>query len=592
MNKRKDEKVKIQIFSKIATIISSIVSISFASLLVFILIVENINIINKRPESSYQVISNYSLIVEEDSSYPAGVKKEYHFVIDDIEDNDSLAFYTIHQYSEVYIDGELVYRINGNNLKFIDTIGSNWVMIRLKEGDIGKEIVIKITPVYKSFVNREIEILCGNELAIYSNRLEKDFIQLFLSVLALFIGIIFSIIGIWQMIKLSQGKELTLLGIFSIMAGLWRFTDTRFTPFIFPNKPTFVFYLSIVMLILGCIPLIKAIGHQYNKKSKRILDGCIIAIATVSLIQFLLQIFSIMDIRENLIVTHIMIFIIALIALSTSIYNTIKSKNQKKKRVINMLPFVCAIGIVADVIAYYVKSNSSNLIFTLLGFEIYIIFEGIILLIDYSERGKKIALQEKELLQSQVNLMMSQIKPHFVYNSLTSIGELCITDPNKARDALMDFSNYLRKNMEYIDASECVLFSEELKYVETYLNLEKIRFGDRITINYLIEESNFYIPPLTIQPIVENAVKHGICKKKEGGSIYIKTRKEDDKIVIEISDDGIGFDLDSISYNGDRSHIGIFNVKFRLEQMINGTLNIISEKSKGTTVIIVVPINS
>ena len=257
-----------------------------------------------------------------------------------------------------------------------------------------------------------------------------------------------------------------------------------------------------------------------------------------------------------------------------------------------MLPFVCAIGIVADVIAYYVKSNSSNLIFTLLGFEIYIIFEGIILLIDYSERGKKIALQEKELLQSQVNLMMSQIKPHFVYNSLTSIGELCITDPNKARDALMDFSNYLRKNMEYIDASECVLFSEELKYVETYLNLEKIRFGDRITINYLIEESNFYIPPLTIQPIVENAVKHGICKKKEGGSIYIKTRKEDDKIVIEISDDGIGFDLDSISYNGDRSHIGIFNVKFRLEQMINGTLNIISEKSKGTTVIIVVPINS
>ena len=147
-----------------------------------------------------------------------------------------------------------------------------------------------------------------------------------------------------------------------------------------------------------------------------------------------------------------------------------------------MLPFVCAIGIVADVIAYYVKSNSSNLIFTLLGFEIYIIFEGIILLIDYSERGKKIALQEKELLQSQVNLMMSQIKPHFVYNSLTSIGELCITDPNKARDALMDFSNYLRKNMEYIDASECVLFSEELM---TYLKDQLIKSvsGDNIMLS-------------------------------------------------------------------------------------------------------------
>lgn len=131
-------------------------------------------------------------------------------------------------------------------------------------------------------------------------------------------------------------------------------------------------------------------------------------------------------------------------------------------------------------------------------------------------------------------------------------------------------------------------FREELRHVQAYLKLEKMRFDDDLNIIYQIDTTDFFLPSLSIQPLVENAVKHGICQKEEGGTVVLSTKADGDYIEIKVSDDGAGFDPDEEKNDG-KPHVGIKNVKQRLHNMCNGTLTITSKPGKGTTIIIRLP---
>ncbi|MGN1319229.1 MAG: sensor histidine kinase, partial [Lachnospirales bacterium] len=190
-----------------------------------------------------------------------------------------------------------------------------------------------------------------------------------------------------------------------------------------------------------------------------------------------------------------------------------------------------------------------------------------------------------ELQSSRISLMLSQIKPHFLYNCISAISELCRKNPDKAREALADFSDYLRLNMESINCKELIHFSRELRHIEKYIKLEKMRFGDDLNIIYDIQVEDFFLPPLVVQPLVENAVKHGICMSENGGTVTIRTQRDGDKIIITISDDGVGFDV-YLPLDKNEKHIGIQNVRKRLEYTVRGTLEIKSVKGEGTTAVI------
>jgi len=194
---------------------------------------------------------------------------------------------------------------------------------------------------------------------------------------------------------------------------------------------------------------------------------------------------------------------------------------------------------------------------------------------------------EAENMKTQI--VISQIQPHFLYNSLTAI--MGITeDPKKTREAIVDFSKYLRGNMDSLTKDKPIEFEEELKHVETYLRLEKLRFDDEINIVYEIYERGFRIPSLSIQVLAENAIKHGITQKMDGtGNLTIRSeRVASGEVVITVIDDGVGFDINEKKNDG-RSHVGIENLKKRLKFMCNGELYIESEIGKGTTARIVLP---
>jgi LytS/YehU family sensor histidine kinase len=191
-----------------------------------------------------------------------------------------------------------------------------------------------------------------------------------------------------------------------------------------------------------------------------------------------------------------------------------------------------------------------------------------------------------KIKEAETDLMLSQIKPHFIFNALTAILALIRTDPKKAESVVKSFSKYLRTNMVSIESKAPIPFEQELKHVKTYIELEQIRFQNRINVLFDIGIREFSVPPLTIQPLVENAIRHGICKKKEGGTVLIKTYEENNYIYIEITDDGVGFNTDILQ---EKNHsLGIKNVNFRLTQ-INATLTIDSKQGSGTAIYVKIP---
>jgi LytS/YehU family sensor histidine kinase len=185
--------------------------------------------------------------------------------------------------------------------------------------------------------------------------------------------------------------------------------------------------------------------------------------------------------------------------------------------------------------------------------------------------------------------MLSQIKPHFLHNALTLIIDLCDTAPQKAKEATVEFSRYLRGNMESIDRTGPISFEKELEHTKLYLDIEQMRFAGDLRVRYDIACTGFSLPALTVEPLAENAVRHGVREKPDGrGTVVIATRETPDGYEITVTDDGPGFDPDRLPEDG-QMHVGIANVRERLRQIVDGSLEYRSAPGEGTAAIIRIP---
>ena len=191
-----------------------------------------------------------------------------------------------------------------------------------------------------------------------------------------------------------------------------------------------------------------------------------------------------------------------------------------------------------------------------------------------------------ELAETRISTMMSQIRPHFIYNTLGSIEQLCILDPPKAGDLVHSFAKYLRGNFGELDNPKPILMSQEMEHVHHYISIENVRFPD-MTFTFEMNSEDFHIPALTVQPIVENAIKHGLMKLSKGGTIHVVSYETDTDYCVSVVDDGVGFDTGALL--DDRKHVGLRNIRERLKVMVAGTLEIESTIGVGTKVLIKIP---
>ncbi|MBR5091186.1 MAG: histidine kinase [Ruminiclostridium sp.] len=208
--------------------------------------------------------------------------------------------------------------------------------------------------------------------------------------------------------------------------------------------------------------------------------------------------------------------------------------------------------------------------------------------IGYEVRLKNDMLKrELDLSEANNALLMRQISPHFIFNSLQVITGLCDSEPDKVKPALTHFSEYLRGNLESITTNELIPFTKELAHTKEYLALEQYGDGRDFTVEYDLEVTGFMLPPLVMQPIVENAVHYGIGTRTQGGHIVIETSDTPFATLIRVKDDGTGKSTIT-EQQKTRQSVGMQNVRARLKALCGGDL-IFESSDKGTTVTITIP---
>ena len=194
---------------------------------------------------------------------------------------------------------------------------------------------------------------------------------------------------------------------------------------------------------------------------------------------------------------------------------------------------------------------------------------------------------EKDLIAGQqIKIMMSQIQPHFLFNTIATFRALCKKDPDKAGEVAEKFGQYLRQNLDSLNTDGLISFEKELEHTRIYADIEMTRF-ENVHVEYDIQDSGFLLPPLSVQPIVENAIRHGVRVRKEG-RVVITSRLTDVAHEIVIRDNGAGFDVRQLE-NTEGTHIGIRNVRERLEKLCGGSLSLESISGEGTTAVIRIP---
>lgn len=212
-------------------------------------------------------------------------------------------------------------------------------------------------------------------------------------------------------------------------------------------------------------------------------------------------------------------------------------------------------------------------------------------LTEQQRKEKELIELEQELRMSRIRNSTSQMQPHFLYNVLGSIQEIMLDDPNYASELLDDFMIHLRGCIRGMENDLPIPFSQELSNIKAYVHIEKMRLGNKLRVIYEIENENFPVLPLSIQPIVENAIRHGIHERgDDGGTVTIYTEEEKNFWKISVEDTGVGFDTKILmSPNKKSDSTGLKNLIFRLDKVMHAKVEIKSRKGKGTTVTVLIP---
>lgn len=201
----------------------------------------------------------------------------------------------------------------------------------------------------------------------------------------------------------------------------------------------------------------------------------------------------------------------------------------------------------------------------------------------YAEQNRKFAQQTLELQATRAALVLSQIQPHFLFNSMATVMDLCDTDPWEAKAALQELSDYLHYKISALSGNFLVGFDEDMEFLQSYLRLEKRRFGPRLNVEYEIGATDFKVPLLTLQPLAENAIRHGLSKRPDGGTLRIITKEIAEYYSILVEDNGVGFDT-SAPCDSPGNHVGLNNVRTRLSILCHGSLTVRSMPGVGTIV--------
>ena len=265
------------------------------------------------------------------------------------------------------------------------------------------------------------------------------------------------------------------------------------------------------------------------------------------------------------------------------LYMTLRAFHPAQRREAWIPVFVLLLIVLSVALDYSVGDENQPISYLTVAVAISCAFYYIWLHLQFVREHEQALQAEQRIL-----IMISQIQPHFLYNTLSTIQALCREDPQRAERVVKRFGTYLRQNIDSLNRSSLIPFEREIEHTKVYAEIEVERFPN-IRMVYDIRDEGFFVPALTVQPLVENAIRHGV-RIREDGEVRVESFREDGGHVIVIRDNGKGFD--SALALGDGQHIGIQNVCERVEQLCGGRVTIDSKPGDGTVVTVRIPMET
>lgn len=381
------------------------------------------------------------------------------------------------------------------------------------------------------------------------------------------------------------------LALFSYVSGVYILTDAAYgyLPLLVKNPVlcTFLDVSPVFLVIPACC--LYFYSHLERGKTRAVLSVVITVQCLVAIFAFAMQLAGVFDLHGLQILVYLPGAASVAIGVACLGLEAIRHKNRGARfALFSFIPF-CIAGILETINGYVPIIPRRTAMW--LGLFATILLQAYLLIFvarrkrEAAERQRRL---ESELADARIAVMLSQIQPHFLYNTLTAICGLCDENPKEAKKVTIDFAHYLRHNLDSLGRAAPVPFESELKHIKVYLNIEKHRFEEALHVVYDTPVTNFMVPALSVQPLIENAVKHGVGRAARGGTVKLETREREDCYEVIITDDGVGFCQSEQPWDN-RRHIGIENARTRLWSMCRATIDIKSEVGTGTTAVIRLP---
>ena len=511
----------------------------------------------------------------------AGIRKHYQFTIPDnamTTTGASLSIYLKHTSARIYINKEdapdefyiLYDSYENNDFHISHTTGNYWISFPIRPEYAGRKLKLELTPVYKSaaglsprfeYQGYPMFIVIPHEQLLNMILIPQEMPLLVLTAIAMLSGIALLLFTLLLDLDKRDKTALLLLGLIALLSGVFRLPSLKsfsmlLDKYVIEKDIWFIGAISYLLLPLLTIRLF----HYSEKKQKNkatsilniIMDICVLII-------LILQAVGVLELHEVLVPWGI--------AASFALIICLYLLKPSTKAGIFMLLFPVTFGI--DIVICRLTEDARMMIALTLYSVLMLIIRGF-LFIQSSLHHKKIAEETlEELRTAQLQALTSQVTPHFINNALTSIYALTGHDSQRAMTMIDSLSTYLSSNYKSLSMKEMIPFEEELKNAMAYIDIQKLRFGDKLEVSQNLETTDFSLPPFTLQPLLENAIKHGMKGDGSTINIAITTSNSEKNTVLTISDDGNGYDNTQPS-----SGIGISNVQKRLELMCNGSLDI------------------
>lgn len=516
----------------------------------------------------------------------AGVQRTYTLPIPDhIVSGAHIRFYLRHTYANFYLENASPADIpvEHDTPHIGHTPGHYWMSVPIQPSLAGEKMHIVLTPVYTTVVAEDPEFyLIDRDTLLTNIVLPKDRFMLVLSIITSASGMFLILFSLAPGLSGDNRRNLFYMGAPTVCAGIWKLCSLpAFLLFIdYTGLEKEVWYIGVLSYLLMLVLSLRLQISLRTTQANRITHLCFYIAAFMAILLVVLQLTNLVEIRDTLVWYGISVAFLHLI----SLFGTKPTTHE----ILWLFPFFITLGL--DFIICIIKGSLRGAPFFLIWMLLNLFIRGFGLIQDDIEQKRQLLLKESELKDSRIRAMMSEIRPHFIHNTLASIYMLCAEDPEKAQTVVGDFAGYLQANFQAISTTELISFSRELEHTRAYLAVESVLYEGKLDIEYDIAETAFMLPPLTLQPIVENAIKHTVGSGRPRAHICIHTGVAEGCNTITVEDDGAGYNpLTSSTEDDGDVHIGLNNVRNRLEMMCGGSLEISLRDGGGTSVRILIP---